>query len=202
MTRRLARPTLAPWRSEPVPPGQGPCIRYVMRYCFDNSSVRATMRHCRRLSIALILMPHPSRVAPHVVRTCSPSRTISRAGNAGSEVELIRASGLFDAVWYCETYPDILAAGAEPVEHFANWGWREGPQSQSLFRYRLVSAARIPMSPAPASIRWFTTSAPARRKTVRPARTSTFPGTARRHPPGTPAARCWRISWSAAAPAG
>jgi glycosyltransferase involved in cell wall biosynthesis len=42
------------------------------------------------------------------------------------EHELIRASGLFDTAWYLETCPDVMTAGADPLAHFAVWGWREG----------------------------------------------------------------------------
>ncbi len=52
---------------------------------------------------------------------------------SGPEHELIRASGLFDAAWYRETYPDIAAAGADPLVHFADWGWREGRRPNPYF---------------------------------------------------------------------
>src|SRR5207237_3660212 len=31
-----------------------------------------------------------------------------------------------DRVWYLSTYPDVAAAGVDPVEHYVRWGWREG----------------------------------------------------------------------------
>ena len=53
--------------------------------------------------------------------------------DASAEHELIRASGLFDAAWYLETYPDIGAAGVDPLTHFADWGWREGRRPNLYF---------------------------------------------------------------------
>lgn len=53
--------------------------------------------------------------------------------DAASDHELIRDSGLFDAAWYRETYPDIAAAGADPLAHFADWGWREGRNPNVYF---------------------------------------------------------------------
>ena len=46
--------------------------------------------------------------------------------NACAEHELIRASRLFDTAWYLKSYPDIATAGADPLPHFADWGWHEG----------------------------------------------------------------------------
>ena len=54
-------------------------------------------------------------------------------GKDGPEHALIRASGLLDAAWYRETYPDIVAAGADPLAHFADWGWREGRRPNLYF---------------------------------------------------------------------
>jgi hypothetical protein len=48
------------------------------------------------------------------------------ARNTESEVRRIAQSGWFDAGWYLETYPDVRAAGAEPAEHYAVHGWKEG----------------------------------------------------------------------------
>lgn len=39
-------------------------------------------------------------------------------GVSADDVEVVRASALFDAEWYLETYPDVKALGMDPVEHF------------------------------------------------------------------------------------
>ena len=38
----------------------------------------------------------------------------------------VRASGLFDSVWYLAQYPDVEAAGVDPALHFARFGHLEG----------------------------------------------------------------------------
>ena len=53
--------------------------------------------------------------------------------DADPQHELIRASGLFDTAWYHATYPDIATAGADPLAHFADWGWREGRRPNLYF---------------------------------------------------------------------
>lgn len=35
---------------------------------------------------------------------------------------ILRQSGLFDADWYLEKYPDVKAAGVDPARHFLKWG--------------------------------------------------------------------------------
>jgi len=39
-----------------------------------------------------------------------------------SDSELIASSGLFDRGWYTTTYPDVVALGLDPVEHFLRFG--------------------------------------------------------------------------------
>lgn len=43
----------------------------------------------------------------------------------------LRASGLFDEAWYCQSYPDVAQSGIEPAEHYlwigARLGRRPGP---------------------------------------------------------------------------
>ncbi len=63
----------------------------------------------------------------------APGTTAPLPINGGPEHALIRASGLLDADWYRETYPDIVAAGADPLAHFADWGWREGRRPNLYF---------------------------------------------------------------------
>ena len=38
----------------------------------------------------------------------------------------VRASGLFDSAWYLAQYPDVKAAGMDPVLHFVRFGHLEG----------------------------------------------------------------------------
>ncbi|NEX46602.1 hypothetical protein [Pseudotabrizicola algicola] len=40
-------------------------------------------------------------------------------------LRIVRQSGLFDARWYLETYPDVKAAGADPALHFLRFGAAE-----------------------------------------------------------------------------
>jgi hypothetical protein len=67
----------------------------------------------------------------------SPARTgegdAASPAHGSPDRDLIRTSGLFDAAWYIETYPDIAAAGADPLAHFADWGWREGRRPNPYF---------------------------------------------------------------------
>lgn len=46
----------------------------------------------------------------------------------------IAGSGLFDGQWYLSEYPDVAAAGLDPLVHFAENGWREGRDPGPSFR--------------------------------------------------------------------
>lgn len=41
------------------------------------------------------------------------------------EMALVRASGRFDPAYYRVAYPDVAEAGADPLRHFCEHGWRE-----------------------------------------------------------------------------
>lgn len=45
----------------------------------------------------------------------------------------LRRSGLFDAAWYLETYPDVARAGREPLLHYAQNGAAEGRRPNPCF---------------------------------------------------------------------
>ena len=60
----------------------------------------------------------------------------SGGGSATAARELIRTSGLFDPVWYLERYPDVAAAGFDPLEHFYSHGGVEGRRASPEFDSR------------------------------------------------------------------
>ena len=45
----------------------------------------------------------------------------------------IDSSGLFDAAWYLTQYPDVAAAGMNPVTHYITFGANEGRDPTPLF---------------------------------------------------------------------
>jgi SAM-dependent methyltransferase len=57
-------------------------------------------------------------------------RFFSRKENAsepdGEPRKIIEESGLFDAAWYRAAYPDVAAAGLDPIAHYLHHGAREG----------------------------------------------------------------------------
>lgn len=57
----------------------------------------------------------------------------SRRRRRKEQMQTIVQSGLFDSQWYLATYPDVAAAGADPLSHFFDLGWREGRDPSSHF---------------------------------------------------------------------
>ena len=57
-------------------------------------------------------------------------------------MDWLHTSGLFDAVYYLSTYPDVAALGMDPAKHYIRFGWQEGRNPHPLVRQRLVSGAQ------------------------------------------------------------
>lgn len=49
------------------------------------------------------------------------------------EMDVIQCSGLFDALWYLNRYPDVSAAGQDPLTHYVLHGGAEGRDPHPLF---------------------------------------------------------------------
>ena len=80
-------------------------------------------------------------------------RRIGLARDAGwRERRLVAASGLFDESYYLINGADVMAAGAEPIRHFCDYGWRENRRPNLFFdpdwyqsRYLAAHAAMNPL---------------------------------------------------------
>ncbi|MCB1390639.1 MAG: glycosyltransferase family 2 protein [Rhodobacteraceae bacterium] len=47
---------------------------------------------------------------------------LADAGDLAMQARLIRSTYLFDVSYYCTTYPDVIAAGMDPAEHYLHYG--------------------------------------------------------------------------------
>lgn len=56
-----------------------------------------------------------------------------KSRKAVADYEVVRKSDLFDADWYLQRYPDVKAAGFDPLHHYMNHGWRESRNPNILF---------------------------------------------------------------------
>src|SRR5262249_61875386 len=50
----------------------------------------------------------------------------SRSRRGATDDELARGDRGVDRSWYLKEYPDVAAAGVDPVRHYLQFGWREG----------------------------------------------------------------------------
>lgn len=57
----------------------------------------------------------------------------SYAAQTADNLSVMRESGLFDAAFYLERYPDVSEAGLDPLAHFDQFGWREGRKPNAIF---------------------------------------------------------------------
>jgi glycosyltransferase involved in cell wall biosynthesis len=53
------------------------------------------------------------------------------------EYLIIKKSGLFDANYYYEQYPDVRRADMDPLWHYVKWGWKEGRDPNKIFKTSL-----------------------------------------------------------------
>ena len=90
-------------------------------------------------------------------RRMSPEESLGIAAvpraDPEADMALIRASGLFDADWYLDRYPDVVAARMDPVEHYYRYGATEGRNPNALFdtSYYARQMARRMAAEAPVS---------------------------------------------------
>jgi glycosyltransferase involved in cell wall biosynthesis/SAM-dependent methyltransferase len=75
------------------------------------------------------------RAARKVRRELRLKLAARRAGTyaPGSSWARLVDSGLFDAAWYAQAYPDVAASGLEPLAHFALLGAGQGRNPNALF---------------------------------------------------------------------
>jgi chromosome segregation ATPase len=72
-------------------------------------------------------------------RLTAPVRRLT-GGRRTTPQALVRASGLFDADWYLATYPDVAAAGIDPLAHYLEHGASEGRDPGPRFSSRAYLA--------------------------------------------------------------
>jgi len=74
-------------------------------------------------------------------RTAAPFRVFAKLFTRTSkaqyaekrQVDLLKASGLFDEAWYLFEYPDVAEAGIDPVVHYLRFGAEEGRNPSPKF---------------------------------------------------------------------
>jgi hypothetical protein len=82
----------------------------------------------------------PTGLAPQPAQAAEPGPEKAGAREPGTDqsktaglAAIIRASGLFDEVWYSQTYPDVAASGSDPVTHYLEQGAAAGYNPHPLF---------------------------------------------------------------------
>jgi 1,4-dihydroxy-2-naphthoate octaprenyltransferase len=72
----------------------------------------------------------------HYLRDRGRTKSVRLPSTAKSDDELGRGDRGVDQAWYLTTYPDIAAAGLDPVQHYLQFGWREGRDPRPDFSTR------------------------------------------------------------------
>ena len=75
-----------------------------------------------------------------------PDHDPDQTASVVTDEELARSPDGVDQAWYLETYPDVAAAGADPVSHYLEFGWREGRDPRPDFSttgYRVLNEEAV-----------------------------------------------------------
>ena len=75
------------------------------------------------------------RIAPEMATEVEPAPAPQPepASNPSGDAELVRNSGLFDANFYRDRYPDVGTSGLDPVDHYLRIGAAKGYDPSPLF---------------------------------------------------------------------
>jgi SAM-dependent methyltransferase len=96
-----------------------------------------TRRNARLAVRAMVWLSTPHRLSQRIRALRSPPQNAGPdTGVDEAERQRIEASALFDRKWYCQQYPDVLAAGVDPVLHYLRDGAREGRDPGPAFSTR------------------------------------------------------------------
>jgi glycosyltransferase involved in cell wall biosynthesis len=63
----------------------------------------------------------------------APAAEIDPVSRRRADLELVAGSGIFDASFYLKAYQDIAEAGVDALEHYFDYGWREGRRASAYF---------------------------------------------------------------------
>ena len=107
--------------------GLEPLAHYVL---IGKAEHRCTRREETPLPSAdLIVLSEDERgLADDAIKRARPRDAASR-----SDREIIQSSGFFSAQWYHRKYPDVQAARVPALDHYLEWGWKEGRQPNPNF---------------------------------------------------------------------
>ena len=98
------------------------------QYLFDNSDVARA-----QINPLIHYLRHGRREGRLITPPTSASELPSQHTSAHSEVDAIRRSGLFDEGYYRSMYPDLQPESLDLVEHYCEYGWREGKNPSDNF---------------------------------------------------------------------
>ncbi len=76
------------------------------------------------------IMSNFRRLLQRFIKPSNPTRTFEISAHDMEEME---QSNLFDRDFYLENYPDVGAAGVDPLLHYMEHGWREARNPNLLF---------------------------------------------------------------------
>jgi hypothetical protein len=116
--------------------GMDPVVHYLQFGCREGRDPRRYFSTRRYLADHEDVARSARNPFIHYLRAKNSTHPGAAESTPLSDVVLARRKGGVDQQWYLETYPDIAAAGMDPVHHYLQFGWREGRDPRRNFSTR------------------------------------------------------------------
>tara|TARA_R100000541_G_scaffold340_21_gene2626 strand:+ start:2746 stop:7764 length:5019 start_codon:yes stop_codon:yes gene_type:complete len=97
-----------------------------------DSSLSDKLENIQRLEHALNVSRSGRVALKHLIRALANRAGLAELRNKHLRRQLMQ-SGLFDASYYRQAYPDVVEAGMDPFDHFVEFGWKEGRNPAASF---------------------------------------------------------------------
>jgi hypothetical protein len=103
--------------------GMNPLVHYIRHRKMEGREALPKEPDYSKADIRAVKLAEPSGSEPKNIQK----------KNHLQEIQLIRRSDYFDEKYYLATYPNVKAAGVDPVEHYYYNGWKEGRNPSRKF---------------------------------------------------------------------
>lgn len=105
-----------------------------LRDCHPDFNKSAALRHLDALGVTnenyleqSIVLVNQAKLALNDIFSCASHIYTAK------EKESVENSGIFDAQYYLNQYPDVAKAGTDALAHYLEFGWKENRNPSSLF---------------------------------------------------------------------
>lgn len=128
------------WKEKRNPSEKFNTAFYLEKYPDVRKSEINPLLHFLKFGMAEGRKPLPGEVPEQETQNTGEKPLENNRTDKHDEVSFIRESGLFDEEYYLNENPDVKESGADPIEHYCEFGWKEGrnpsPDFNTVFYFQ------------------------------------------------------------------